>query len=202
MKADLDDAQRVVDSIGASKNYWYRVRKSRYNAWRSAISRTNRAPWWQYAYYKGAEASKYASYVAAAGTYSAQVVAHNAAKVTYNVVRDAAGWALDTAGVDANPEVVRINILLAAANLAVDAADSVLDEVERINSDALQYLTIADSLRVDRITLAGNLANFGSAGVSARIDASFAGNSFSLALHASTENLVEQLANDLATAIL
>ncbi len=111
IKADIASAKSFVDGIGASKNYWYKVRQSRYSVWRSAVSATRDASWYNYAYYKGIEVAKYASYVSAAGTYSAQVVAYNSALVTYNAIKAAAGWC-DTAGVEANPEVVRLNALL------------------------------------------------------------------------------------------
>lgn len=202
VKSELNSAQKIVDSARASKDYWYGVRKSRYNSWRSAVNATNRTSWWNKPRYKAIEAGRYASYVAAAGTYSAKVVVHNASVVTYNGVRAAAGWALDSAGVEANPIVIGLNVQLTTAKLAVDAADAVLDGVEQVNSDALRYLDIADSLRVDRITLSGNVSNYVNAGVAAKVDFSFAGGNRSFTFAASTEDLVEQLANDLVDAIL
>lgn len=202
IKADIASAKKIVDSIGASKNYWYSVRKSRYNSWRAAVSATNRSAWYNYAYYKGIEASRYASYVAAAGTYSAQVVAYNSALATYNGVKAAAGWALDSAGVEANPEVIRLNVLLTAAKIVVTTAESVLNEVEEVNADALQILNVVDSLRVDRITFSGKVETLGSAAIHAKVDYSFAGNHASFAMQADTDKLVEQLAGRLASAIL
>ena len=202
IKSDIADAKKIVDSIGANKNYWYKVRKSRYNSWKAAVRSTKSAPWYKYAYYKSKEVAKYASYVAAAGTYSTRVVAYHSALATYNGIKAAAGWALDTAGVEANPEVLRLNVLLTAARIAVNTADAVLDGVEEINSEALQFLNILDSLRVDQITLSGRVETAGSAAVHAEVDYSFNGRSYSFAMQADTDKLVEQLAGKLASSIL
>lgn len=202
IKSNIASAKSVVDSIGANKNYWYKVRSSRYNAWRSAVSNTKNAAWYNYAYYKGIEATKYASYVAAAGTYSTRVVAYNSALATYNGIKAAAGWALDTAGVEANPDVIRIKALLATAKAAVFAAETVLDEVEEINSDVMQFLDVVDSLHVDRIMLSGKVETLGSAAIHAEVDFSFAGKHYSFGVEADTDKLVEQLAGRLASAIL
>ena len=50
IKADLDDAEGVVNGIASSKSYWHKQRQSRYRAWRSAVSATKRAPWWKKPY--------------------------------------------------------------------------------------------------------------------------------------------------------
>ena len=202
IKDKIDSAKSVVDSIGRSKDYWYRVRKSRYSAWKSAVRKTKSVPWYKVPYYKGVEASKYVSYLAAAGTYTTRVVAYNSAKVTYNSVRAAAGWALDTAGVEANPEVIRLKALLATAKVGLAAAELVLDGVEEVNADAIRMLEIANSLQVDRITLSGRVETKGSASVNAKVDYSFSGKQYSFAMEADTDKLVEQLAGRLAAAIL
>lgn len=202
IKDDIASAKSIVDSIGANKNYWYKVRASRYKAWKAAVAKTKQASWYNYAYYKGIEAGKYASYIAAAGTYSTRVVAYNSALATYNGIKAAAGWALDTAGVEANPDVIRLNALLTAARVGVAAAELVLNEVEEINADALQFLEIVDSLRVDRITLSGRVQTLGSVAINAKVDYSFAGKQYSFAMQADTDKLVEQLAGRLASAIL
>lgn len=202
IKADINSAQSVVNSAKASKDHWYGVRKSRYNSWRSAIKATNRAVWYNKPHYKAIEAGKYSSYLAAAGTYSAKVVAYDAAVAALKGVRAAAGWALDAAGVEANPEVIRIKALLETSNIALDAASTVLSEIEKVNADAMRVLDIADSLRVRRITLSGDVSNYVKAGVAAKIDFSFAGGNRSLTLRASTEELVDQLTKELMTALV
>ncbi|MCA9139193.1 MAG: hypothetical protein KDB00_20610 [Planctomycetales bacterium] len=202
IKANIASAKSVVDSIGASKNYWYKVRSSRYSAWKTAVRNTNNAAWYNYAYYKGIEATKYASYLSAAGTYASRVVAYNSALATYNAIKAAAGWALDTAGVEANPDVIRINALLTAARVGVGAAELALNEIEKINAEALQILNVVNSLHVDRITLSGKVETLGSVAVHAKVDYSFAGNSYSFAMDADTDKLIQQLAGRLASAIL
>ncbi len=202
IKSDIKKAKAVVDSALSSRNYWYNQRKVRYNAWKSAKRATSRAVWYKKPYYKGIEASKYASYVYAAGRYSAQVVVYNAANVAYNAVRNAAGWALDVAGVEANPEVLRIKALLAAANLGLDAAELVLDGVEHANAGVLQTLNLIDSVRVNRITIAGNVSDFKNSGLRVTLDYSIGGRSHLLTLDASADNLVEQLGKKLLAAVV
>lgn len=199
IKAELDSAQSLVDRARASKDYWYRVRKSRYSAWRSAVSATKKAPWYKYAHYKSIEVAKYASYVHSVSVYSAKVVTYNAANVAFNAVRTAAGWALDTAGVEANPEVIRLKTLLAAANLAVNAAEAILEDIENVNAEILKGLSIIDSLRIDQITFSGNVANYINVGMSASVDLHFAGTNHTFGFTANTGNLVEELTGGLGS---
>lgn len=202
IKADIASAKSVVDSLASSRNYWNRVKSSRYRSWRSAVSATRRAVWYKKPYYKGIEASRYASYAAAAGTYSSRVVAHRGALATYNGVKAAAGWALDTAGVEANPEVIRLRALLTTAKAALQAAEGVLNAAEEFNADAMRVLNIADSLQVDRIMLSGKIEASGSVSFTAEVDYSFAGNRYSFAMEADSDKLVEQLAGRLVTELL
>ncbi|MEQ9410727.1 MAG: hypothetical protein RIK87_23655 [Fuerstiella sp.] len=202
VKSDINKAKVVVDSARASKDYWYKQKQTRYKAWRSAVNKTNQAVWYKKAYYKGIEASKYASYAYAAGRYSAQVVVYKAAVVGYNAVRNAAGWVLDNAGVEANPDVLRLKGLLAVANLGLGTAELLLDGVEQVNAGILQTLDFVDSLKVNRITIAGNVSDYVNAGVRVTIDCSIGGKRHLLTLNASTENMVDQLGRELLSAVL
>ncbi|MEZ6043859.1 MAG: hypothetical protein R3C20_25460 [Planctomycetaceae bacterium] len=202
IKADINSAKSVVDSALASRNYWGNQKSVRYTAWRKAVSATNDAKWYDKPYYKAIEISRYSSYVYSVGRYSTQVVVYNAAKVTYNAIREAAGWALDAAGVEASPNVVRLKALLAAANLAVDTAEMVLDGVERANAGVLQALNTIDSVRVTRITIAGNVSDFRNSGLKVTLDYSVGDQTRQLSLDASADNLVEQLGKELLAAIV
>lgn len=200
--ADINKAKAVVNSALSSKNYWLNQRTVRYNAWRSAVNATNKAVWYKKPYYKAIEATKYSSYVYAAGRYSAQVVVYNAANVAYNAIRDAAGWALDAAGVEANPDVVRLKVLLAAANVGLDAAGLILDGVEHANAGILQTLKMIDSVKVNRITIAGNVSDFRSSGLKVTLDYSIGGQSHQLTVNATADNLVQQLGKELLSVVL
>lgn len=202
VKAKIAKAKAIVDSALSSRNYWQRTRDARYRAWRSAVSATRRAKWWQKPAYKAREASRYASYAYARGRYSAQTAIHKAAAVSYNAVRSAAGWVLDTAGVEANPEVLRIKALLTVANVGVGVAETALNGLESANAALFKTLDTIDSLKVRRITLAGNLANYKSAGLSISIDTEFDGRSRTLNLHASTDDLFKQLGKEVFGGIL
>lgn len=209
VQTKIDNAQAVVavaksnvDSARARKDYWYRVRKSRYNAWRSAVSATKRAAWYNYASYKAKEVAKYASYKYAATVYSAKVVTYHATSATYNTIRNSAGWVLDNVGVEANPEVLRIKALLAAGNLAVNSAEAILNGIEDANAHVLRGLEIANSLEVNHVLLSGNVSNCVSAGVHAEIDFSFNGYNQTIGLILNTDRLVQDLTKKLAGSAL
>lgn len=202
IQSKLDSAKSIVDSARASKDYWYRVRKSRYNAWRSAQAATKRAAWYNYASYKAKEVAKYASYKYAATVYSAKVVTYHATSATYNTIRNSAGWVLDNVGVEANPEVLRIKALLAAGNLAVNSAEAILNGIEDANAHVLRGLEIANSLEVNHVLLSGNVSNYVSAGVHAEIDFSFNGYNQTIGLSLNTDRLVQDLTKKLAGSTL
>ncbi|PHQ37074.1 coiled-coil domain-containing protein [Rhodopirellula bahusiensis] len=202
IQSKLDSAKSIVDSARASKDYWYRVRKSRYNAWRSAQAATKRAAWYNYASYKAKEVAKYASYKYAATVYSAKVVTYHATSATYNTIRNSAGWVLDNVGVEANPEVLRIKALLAAGNLAVNSAEAILNGIEDANAHVLRGLEIANSLEVNHVLLSGNVSNYVSAGVHAEIDFSFNGYNQTIGLSLNTDRLVQDLTKKLAGSAL
>lgn len=195
VKSKINAASAVVTSARASKDYWYKVKYSRYKAWRSAVATTNNAPWYKKAYYKAIEVGKYSSYAYAAARYSTQVAVYKVAVATHKALRDAAGWVLDSVGVEANPEVIRLKALLAVANVALDTTEAVLNGVEKANAAVFKALDIADSFRVDRITFSGKVSDLVNAGVGLRIDYTFAGNARSLEFDASTDNLADQLAD-------
>ena len=202
VKANIAKAKAVVDSAARSKAYWLKQKKARYKSWRSAVAATRRAKWWQKPAAKVKEAARFASYAYAAGRYGAQVAVHKAAAVAYKGVRDAAGWVLDTAGVEANPEVIRIRALLTVAHVGVGLADTALDGLEAANAGVLQTLKTIDSFKVQRITISGNLNNDTSAGVGISVDTEFQGRSSQLSLHASTDEIFQQISKQVLGAIL
>lgn len=202
IKANIDKAKAVVDSARSSRDHWHRQRSARYNAWRSAVRATDRAPWYQKAYYKSIEVGRYSSYVFTAGRYSAQVVVHRTANVAYNAVRNAAGWALDTAGVEANPNVIRIRGLLAVANVALNTAEFALNGLEDANAGVLQALNFVDSVRVNRITIRGNVSDFRNSGLQVTLDYSIGSRNHQLSVNATADNLIEQLGRNLMSTVL
>ncbi len=202
VKANINKAKVVVDNARSSKNYWYSQKQSRYKAWRKAVAVTKSVAWYKKPYYKGIEAARYSSYAYAVGRYSAQVAVYNAANAAYHAVRNAAGWVLDNAGVEANPEVLRIKALLVVANAGLDASEFVLDGIEQANSGLLQALNTVDSVRVNRITIEGNVSNYVNAGVRVTIELSVAGRIRFLTLNASTEDPVEPLGQQLISAVV
>ncbi|APZ90696.1 hypothetical protein [Fuerstiella marisgermanici] len=202
VKANINKAKVVVDNARSSKNNWYSQKQSRYKAWRKAVAVTKSAAWYKKAYYKGIEAAKYSSYAYAVGRYSAQVAVYNTANAAYHAVRNAAGWVLDNAGVEANPEVLRIKALLVVANAGLGASEFVLDGIEQANSGLLQALDAVDSVRVTRITIEGNVSNYANAGVRVTIEMSVGGRTRLLTLNASTEDLVQQLGRQLISAVV
>lgn len=201
VKANIAKAKKVVDGARSTRDYWYNQRRSRYNAWRSAVAATRRAKWYQKAYYKGIEASRYSRYAYSVGRYSVQVGVYNTANAAYNTVRNAAGWVLDAAGVEANPDVLRIKGLLLVANTGLNAAELVLNGAETANNGVLQALNFADSLKVNRITIAGNISDYRNSGLKVTIDCSIGGRRHILSLNASPQNLTDQLGRELLTAI-
>ena len=201
VKANIAKAKSVVDRAARSKTYWYNQRRARYSRWRSAVSATRRARWYQKARYKAIEVSRYASYAYAAGRYASQIVVHRSADAAYKAVRNAAGWVLDNAGVEANPNVLRIKALLLVANTGVDAAEVVLNGVEKANQSVLNALDVVDSFQVKQIKISGDLANYVNAGVSVSIDTVFAGRKRSFSMSASTEGLVDQVGKEMLAAI-
>ena len=66
----------------------------------------------------------------------------------------------------------------------------------------MQILNVVDSLPVDRVTLSGKVETLGTTSIHAKVDYSFAGGSYSLAMEADTDKLVAQLVGRLASAIL
>lgn len=103
---------------------------------------------------------------------------------------------------ESSPDVVRLKVLLAAANLGLDAAELVLDGVEHANAGILQTLNLIDSVRVNRITITGNVSDFRNSGLSVTLDYSVGGRSHSLTVEASADNLVEQLGRKLLAAVV
>ncbi|MCR9199340.1 MAG: hypothetical protein NXI04_11895 [Planctomycetaceae bacterium] len=202
VKANIAKAKSVVDSAARSKSYWLGQKNSRYRSWRSAVAATRRAKWWQKPSYKAKEVARYASYAYASGRYAAQVAVHKAASVAYTAVRDAAGWVLDTAGVEANPEVIRLRALLTVAHVGVGLADTALTGLEAANAGILHTLDVVDSLKVNRITISGSVSNYTSAGVGIAIDTEFQGRSKQLSLHASTDELFKQIGTEVLGSIL
>ncbi len=202
VKSNIDKAKVVVDRAQSGKTYWYNQRQAAHKRWRSAVAATKNAKWYNKPHHKAIEASRYASYAYRAGRYAAQVVAHNAANVAYKAVRSSAGWVLDNAGVEANPEVLRLKAMLAVADLGLDAAELILDGVEHANAGVFEALNAVDSIRVNRITIEGNVANFASAGVRVTLDVNVGGRNQLITLNASTEDLVQQLGRQLLSAVL
>ncbi len=202
VKANIAKAKAVVDSALASRNYWSSQKSSRYRAWQNAKKNTSDAKWYDKPYYKSIEVAKYSSYVYAVGVHTTKVGIYNTANAAYKAVRDAAGWVLDAAGVEANPEVVRLKVLLAAANLGVDAAEFVLNGVEDANAGVLRALNLIDSVRVNRITIAGNVSDFRNSGLRVTLDYSIGGLDRQLTLNASADNLIQQLGKELLAAVV
>ncbi len=202
IKADIDKAKVVVDSALAARNSLAKSKSAAYTAWRKAVSATRNAAWYNRPYYKAREVAKYASYATVSVRHAAQVAVYNAANVTYNAVRAAAGWAMDAAGVEANPKVISIKALLAVANAGVDAAELVLNGVEAANAGVLQALKQIDSVRVNRITIEGNVSDFRNSGLKVTLDYSIGRKNYKLSVNATADNLVEQLGRELLAAVL
>lgn len=183
LRRALDDAQREYDAVNndlakakaavtAAERYvssWSRTVNSRHNAWRRAISATNRAAWWRKPYYKSVEAGKYASYRAAQAQRSAASVALSAARSTLGVVQRSAGWALDAVGPEAHPNVLRIKASLATANVALSAARGVLATAEDAADVAAVYQF--DTLMIDRVYFQGVLVDYERALRNGNVDA-------------------------------
>lgn len=202
VKANINKASAVEASALSSRDYWYRTQRSRYYAWRSAVSATGRAKWYQKAKYKAIEVGRYSSYRYAWGRYHTQVGVHKAAVVAHKAVVAAAGWALDKAGVEASPKVIALKASVVVANVAVDAADGVLDGVEKANAEVLTALRNVESLKVNQITISGSLADYNKAAVGVRIDYEFAGRSHALDLDISTEDFVKNLGKKLLAEVV
>ena len=202
VNAKIKKAAGVVASALSSKNYWSGQKNVRYSQWRSAVAATNRAKWYQKARYKAIELGKYSSYRYASGVYGTRVAIHKAAVVAHDAVVASAGWVLDKAGVEANPKVILLKASVAVANLGVDAADLVLDGVEKANAGVLAALATVDSLKVDQITIRGNLGDYKKSGVSVQVDYESAGRSHSLNLDLSTEDFTRNLGKQLLAEVL
>jgi len=74
--------------------------------------------------------------------------------------------------------------------------------VEHANAGVFEALNAVDSIRVNRITIEGNVANFASAGVRVTLDVNVGGRNQLITLNASTEDLVQQLGRQLLSAVL
>ena len=97
---------------------------------------------------------------------------------------------------------MRLKVLLAAANLGVDAAELVLNGVEDANAGVLQALNLIDSVRVNRITIAGNVSDFRNSGLRVTLDYSIGGRDHQLTLNASADNLIQELGKELLAAVV
>lgn len=201
VKADIAKAKSVVDSARSSMNYWSSQRSKRYKAWRSAVAKTKSVKWYQKPKYKAIEVAKYSSYAYSVTRHVAQTGVYKAADVAYKAVRNAAGWVLDAAGVEANPKVVGLKTLIAGANVGLGAAELVLDGVEKANQGILDALNLIDSIKVNRITIAGSVGKTGS-GFLIAVDYSFDGRSQLISLDASPEDIAEEVAKKLMAAVL
>ncbi len=98
--------------------------------------------------------------------------------------------------------MILLKASVAVANLGVDAADLVLDGVEKANAGVLAALATVDSLKVDQITIRGNLGDYKKSGVSVQVDYESAGRSHSLNLDLSTEDFTKNLGKQLLAEVL
>lgn len=201
VKADIAKAKSVVDSARSSMNYWSSQRSKRYTAWRKAVAATKAAKWYNKPKMKAIEVSRYSSYAYSVTRHVAQKGVYKAADVAYQAVRNAAGWVLDNAGVEANPKVVGLKTLIAGANVGLGAAELVLDGVEKANQGILDALNLIDSIKVNRITIAGSIGKSNS-GFAIAVDYSFAGRNHLISLDASPEDIAEEVAKRLMAAVL
>lgn len=202
VKADIAKAKSLVDATRASRDSWSRTRSSRYKAWRSAVAKTKSVKWYQKPKYKAIEAAKYASYASAVVRHNVQKGVYNTANTAYKAVVDAAGWVLDSAGVEANPKVVGLKALVFAANEGLDLADGILTQVENANQGLLTALDTFDSIRVNRITFGGRLSSFSNSGLMLEIDCTIGGRNHLISLDASPEQLAQEFAKKLIAIVL
>lgn len=202
VKADIAKAKSLVDKAKSSMDYWSRQRSSRYKAWRSAVAKTNSVKWYQKPKYKAIEVARYSSYAYSVTRHTAQKGVYYGAKATYTAVRNAAGWVLDTAGVEANPKVVGLKALVFTANTGLNVAETLLGEVEKANQGVLSALDTFDSIKVNRITFGGRVSNFTDSGLMLEIDCSIGGRNHLISLNASPDDLAEELAKKLISIVL
>ncbi|MEP3480520.1 MAG: hypothetical protein ABJZ55_14815 [Fuerstiella sp.] len=202
VKADIAKAKSLVDNTRATMNSWSRTRSSRYSAWRKAVAKTNSVKWYQKAKYKAIEVGKYSSYAYSVGRHNAAKGVYYAANATYTAVRNAAGWVLDNAGVEANPKVVGLKAVLFTANAGLDAAELVLNGAENANQGLLNALDTFDSIKVNRITFGGSVSSFSDSALKLEIDCTIGGRNHLISLNAAPDDLAKELAKKLMSIVL
>lgn len=202
VKADIAKAKKIVDKARSSRDSWSRTRSSRYKTWRKAVAKTKSVSWHKKPKYKAIEVGKYSSYAYAVGRHTTQKGVYNVANAAYKAVRNAAGWVLDNAGVEANPKVVGLKALVFSANAGLDFADALLSEVEKANQGVLNALDTFDSIKVNRITFGGRISSFSESGLMLEIDCTIGGQNHLISLNASPDDLAEELAKKLISIVL
>ncbi len=163
IESNLAKAASAVASLSSKVASLRSLESSRYRIWRSAVASTNSAKWYQYAGRKAVEVGAYASYVS---TKTARVAAQgtlNVANATLAGVRAAAGWALDAAGPEAHPDVIRLKAELAIKTTALNIAKVAVQTAENVSTGAVGALAFAaehhdDLFMIDEISFEGTLS--------------------------------------------
>lgn len=173
VEADLAAAQRTVDSLASSLASWRRSESRAHSSWQSAVRTRRSTPWYSPSLpgRLATEAARYASYVAIRGSRIAVQGSLNAASAVLNGVRSAAGWALDAAGPEAHPNVIRLTAELAIKTAALEVAEVALHIAEDVSTGAADVVAFVaehhdDLFMIDEIRFDGTLS-------AALIDSSF-----------------------------
>ena len=164
-EADLAHAQRAVDSLASRVSSLSRSERSARSRWQSAV-RTRKATKWYSPSLPGrlaTEASRYASYVAIKASRIAAQGSLNVASNVLKGVRSAAGWALDAAGPEAHPNVIRLTAELAVKRAALDVAEAALHVAEDVSTGAADVVAFVaerhdDLFMIDEIRFDGTLS--------------------------------------------
>ncbi len=163
IKSDLAAAEAAVASLSSKVSSLRRSESARYSYWRSAIRSRQKAKWYNYASRKAHEVRMYVNYRSTQGLRIAAQGSLNAANLTMKAVRVSAGWALDAAGPEAHPEVIRINAELKLKTAALDVAKFAVQAAEEVSTGTVGALAFVaehhdDLFMIDEISFQGTLS--------------------------------------------
>ena len=171
IKSNIKRAEDAVNSLARRVSSLRRSESSAKSSWLSAIRSRKAAKWYNYAQRRATEIARYARYRGIQVTRVAAQGSLTAASGVLTGVRHAAGWALDAAGPEAHPNVIRLSAELAIKTAALEVAEVALNIAEGATTGAAEVVAFVaerhdDLFMIDEIRFEGTLS-------AAIIDSSF-----------------------------
>ncbi|MCA9213116.1 MAG: hypothetical protein KDB27_08630 [Planctomycetales bacterium] len=163
IKDGLQKAEDAVDSLARRVSSLQTSERSARSSWLSAVRSRKAATWYNYVQRRAVEVARYATYRGIQVTRIAAQGSLTAASGVLTGLRHAAGWALDAAGPEAHPNVIRLSAELAIKTAALNVAEAALNIAEGATTGAAEAVAFIaerhdDLFMIDELSFEGTLS--------------------------------------------